>query len=205
MASVFPRLQGETYPVKKRPVFNTIVQTASSGLEVRVAEYSYPLWEWDIPYSWLSQEAAIEDFQTLTGFILNQYGKFFYFLYNDVNDNSTAGVAASIGIGTGTQTQFQIGRTLGGFFEPLFDINNSPYAPIIHVNGVLQVLGTNYTINSTGLITFLTGAPSSGWSITADFNYYWRVRFDEDNPEFSNFVNNWWEAQKITLRQVRAN
>lgn len=201
---IYPTLLGETYPVVKRATFSTITQPASSGLEVRIGNYSYPLWEWEIPYSWLSQEAAILDYQSLVGLYLKSYGQFGALLYTDVNDFTTSPGATPtpsvIGVGTGAQVAFQIGRTLGGFFEPIFDINNVPNAPKIYLNGVLTAA---YTINSTGLITF-SGAPGNGVVITADFFYYWRARFAEDILDASNFVKDWWEIKKVKLRQVRA-
>src|SRR5580692_1783550 len=139
---IYPTLQGETFPIDRRDNFSTIVQAASSGLEVRIAEYSYPLREWDIPYSWLSQDQAISDFQTLLGCFLAAYGKFNPLLYNDPYDNTTSPNPASptpsiIATGDGTTTQFQIGRTLGGFFEPIYDINNTPNPPKIYLNSIL--------------------------------------------------------------------
>lgn len=202
---IYPSLQGETYPVVRRPYFDTIVAKASSGLEVRVGNYTYPLSEWDIPYTWLSQEAAIADFQTLYGLYVLSAGQFDAILYSDPNDNTTSPVVASptpstIGTGTGALTTFQIGRVLGGAFEPVFDINNTPNAPKIYLNSTLQSSG--YTISATGLITF-TSAPGNGVLVKADFYYYWRVRFAMDDLEFTNFVHDWWEVKKVTLRQVR--
>lgn len=204
--NTYPSLQGETFPVVRRPVFDTIVNVADAGNEVRVGKYKYPLSEWDIPYSWLSQEAAISDYQTLYGLYVVSSGQFASFLYSDPNDNTTSPgstpTPSIIGIGDGVTTSFQLGRTLGIALEPVYDVNNSPTPPKVYKNTTLQVSGTDYNLNATGLITFVS-APGVSVLVKADFFYYWRVRFAIDNVEFSNFVNQWWEVKKITLRQVR--
>ncbi len=200
---VYPNLQGATFPVVKRPIFNTIVQEASSGLEVRIGLFTWPLYEWELPYSWLSQEAAIMDFQTLSGFFNQMYGQFDTFLFQDPNDNGTiVGSPTPFATADGVTTVFQMGRTLGGFIDPIGGINAISRAPSIYFNSTLQSSG--YTINNnTGVITF-SSAPTTGLVLKADFDYYWRVRMAEDKVDFSNFVNNWWEAKKMYLRSVRA-
>ena len=204
---IFPKLKGETVPVVRRPVFSTIVQESSAGVEVRIGEYLYPRWEWEIPFSWLSQEAAVSDFQTLAGFYVAAFGQFSAFLLDDPLDNSTtlpdavAATPAIIGTGDGTTTTFQIGRTLNGNYEPVYDINSTVTAPKIYLNTTLQSSG--YAISATGLITF-SSAPGAGVLVKADFFYYWRVRFAEDSTDFANFAGKLWENQKITLKQVKA-
>ena len=204
---IYPKLTGETVPVVRRAVFSTIVQKSAAGLEVRVGEYSYPVWEWEIPYSWLSAEAAVADWQKLAGFYNAAFGQFSAFLYDDPLDNATtlpdAGSATPNVIGTGdaTTTKFQLGRTLNGIFEPVYDVNSTISAPSIYLGATLQSSG--YTISSTGLVTF-GSAPGSGVQVKADFKYYWRVRFADDMQEFGNFAGRWWEAQSVKLRQVKA-
>jgi uncharacterized protein (TIGR02217 family) len=196
---IFPTLVGAAFPVKKRPGFDTIIQKAGSGVEVRIGNYIYPIWEWDLPFSWLSQEAAYSDYQTLVGLYVSLSGPAGTFLFSDPTDNTTGGVPALIATGDGSTTTFQIGRTLGAAFEPIWDINSLSAAPKIYLNTTLQSSG--YTINSTGLITFAT-APTLGTQVKADFQYYWRCRFVEDLPEFVNFVNLWWEAN-LKIQQVK--
>lgn len=53
-----------------------------------------------------------------------------------------------------------------------------------------------------GQISFVT-APAAGVAITADFSYYFRVRFKNDLQEFENFLQNLWSAKTVELRSVR--
>ena len=61
---------------------------------------------------------------------------------------------------------------------------------------------TPSSISTNGLMDF-GGALPVGTQIKMDFKYYWRVRFADDDLEFSNFGQYLWEMKKLTLRQVR--
>jgi uncharacterized protein (TIGR02217 family) len=58
------------------------------------------------------------------------------------------------------------------------------------------------TVGATGAVTF-TSAPANGAVITADMSYYWRCRFTTDLCEFSQFMQNLWEAKKVEFRTVK--
>lgn len=70
----------------------------------------------------------------------------------------------------------------------------------VYDNGVLQVAGTDYALLGPGLA--IPGASFMGmylhWlhtptgPVTAEFNFYFRVRFDTDMQDFENWANNWW-------------
>ena len=194
--AVFPILPGLAWDVVKRPTFSSIVQRAASGREVRAALWSYPIWVWKLTYDLLRDDATNE-LRTLMGFFLARQGSFDSFLYSDPSDNSVT--AQSIGAGTGALKTFQLVRALGGFVEPVFDVNGTP---TIKVNGVTQTTPAQYSINSTGLVTFVT-APASGATITADFSYYFRCRFKEDMAEFTNFASKLWAARTIEFTSVK--
>ena len=194
--AVFPILPGLAWDVVKRPTFSSIVQRAASGREVRAALWSYPIWVWKLTYDLLRDDATNE-LRTLMGFFLARQGSFDSFLYSDPSDSSVT--AQSIGAGTGALKTFQLVRALGGFVEPVFDVNGTP---TIKVNGVTQTTPAQYSINSTGLVTFVT-APASGATITADFSYYFRCRFKEDMAEFTNFASKLWAARTIEFTSVK--
>lgn len=108
-------------------------------------------------------------------------------------------MGSQFGTGDGVTVAFQIGRQLGTGFDPIYDLNVSP-ALKVYIGSVLTAA---YTINATGLITF-SAAPGGGAVLTADFGYYWRVRFADDTLDFEQFVQTLWELKKVSLIQVRA-
>jgi len=196
-SSVFPTLPGMTFDIKKRPQFSTIIQRTASGKEIRSALMSYPLWQFEIGFDVLRSSAAYAEFQTLAGFFLQMMGNYDTFLFNDTSDNSVT--AQLFGTGDASTISFQLVRALGGFTEPIQNVNG---APAIYVSGVLKTLTTDYTISSAGVITFVS-APASGALLTWTGGFYYRCRFDMDVAEFNNFMSGLWDMGKCAFVSVK--
>lgn len=192
---IYPTLPGLKFPVKKRPIFNTIIQTAASLREVRSGLASYPVFQWDLQYDFLRDTEAYPEIKTLMGFFMRHYGALDSFKFNDVTDNFVT--EQVVGISNGVQTEYQMIRSYGGFIQPIYDIKMTLPTPLIYLDDVLQESG--YTIGeNTGLLTF-DNAPSDETVITATFQYYWRARFKEDSTDFENFMVNLFENKGVTL------
>ena len=86
-------------------------------------------------------------------------------------------------------------RTLGGFTE-LIQSPDLGAPPTLYDNGV-PIPTANYSIDAVGNVTFVT-PPAATHLITADFTYYWLVRFEEDKLDFDRFM-----ARLYTLKQVK--
>lgn len=212
---VFPSIRGLGFPVKRTPKFDTLVQQASSAREVRLSYYANPIWEWELTYNYLKDNpndlipgASDTDLATIQGFYLQMGGKFQTFLYDDVDPGVTPGTGKwdsvqgqPIASGDGTTVKFPLIRTIGGFTELI----QAPYTnpqPTVYLNGVAQTYGSQYSVDATGNIIFVT-APGVGVAITADFSYFWPVRFDEDSQEYDQFMFNLWENKSVKLASVR--
>lgn len=185
--SLFPTFPGLAWPVKRTPIFSSKVVKAVSGREIRSYFTPYPVYKIELTFEYLS----IEDWKNLGGFFKLQKGKWDWFYFFDVNDNTVT--AQSFGVGDGTTSTFQLVRSLGGFSEPIENLNGTPS---IYKDGVLQSSG--YTISSTGIVTF-TPAPAAATVLTWTGNYYWRVRFDQDEAEFSENLSQFFELKKLVL------
>lgn len=193
--AVFPTLPGLAWDVKKTPIFNTQVQKATSGRELRVGFYSYPLWKFSLAYNVLKADTVTAELQQLMGFFLERQGQFDSFLYSDPTDHQVTG--QQFGTGDGTTTSFQLTRTLGGFAEPIFNLNGSP---TIYAAGAVQA-SSGYTI-SNGLVTFTT-PPANGAALTWDGEFYYRCRFLADTAEFNNFAYQLWDLQQLEFQSVK--
>ena len=70
MALTFPALPGLTWSVTKTPIFQTRIQRAVSGRELRALDYPYPLWQFALVYDFLrdDQAAGYDELRTLLGF-----------------------------------------------------------------------------------------------------------------------------------------
>ena len=206
MIAIFPALPGLGWSVTKAPRFATRIQKAVSGRELRVLDQPYPIWVWTLAYSMLRDKhdtrgagglgAGFDELRTLAGFFLQQQGALQPFLFDDPTDDTVTG--QSIGTGNSSTTVFQLVRSFGGFSEPTVAPNT---VSAIYFNGVLQS-SSGYTVDpATGLVTFTT-APPTGQAITADFTYYFRVRFADDTAEFENFMYQLWQLKQVKLQSV---
>ena len=192
---VFPILPGLSWGVTKTPVFKTRIQEASSGYEVRSMMRANPLWRFKMSYEFLNGRRIEGESQLerLIGFFQRHRGAWGSFLYEDASDKAV--VDHPFAVGTGTTKDFQLIRVFGGFAEALANINQITN---IKINGVLKSLGTHYTVNDRGLVSFVT-APPNGASITWTGSYFYRARFAGDDLEFENVIAHIWANKNVEL------
>ena len=195
--AVYPTLPGLTFDVEREAMFKTDVKTTPSGREFRGAQMTSPLYTYTLNYEFLRNLQSFTELQTLVGFFNARQGSFDSFLFTDPDDCSAT--AQLFGTGDGTTRAFQLLRSYGGTNEPVYDLNG---APVIMVGALTMVLGTDYTINSTGGVTF-TAAPGAGSSITWTGNFYWRVRFNNDTLNATKLMQGLWEAKKVQFITVK--
>jgi uncharacterized protein (TIGR02217 family) len=198
---LFPVFPGLTWSVTKSPKFATRIQTSISGREVRVVDQIYPIWTWQLIYSFLrdtndlSHGVALgigyDELRHLAGFFLRQQGSFQTFLYSDPTDSVI--LNQIIGIGDGITAAYQLVRTFGGFVEPI----TQPFGITVFVNGVSAPFAAG---NSGGIV--LVSVPNPGDVITATFSYNFPVRFTTDMLDFENFMYQLWELKKLSFQSV---
>jgi len=197
---LFPTLAGLTWNIVKKPKFSTVIAPHVSGREVRVSNYSYPLWEWDMTYEFLRADSHNE-LQTLMGFFLQRQGSFDTFLYKDANEVNVI-VGGSVGAGDGALTKYTFYKTYAGFTEPIGYVNPATLHVFFTVGGVTTEQTTGWTFVSPNQIVFDV-PPATGTTITASYTWYYRVRFGEDAQDYSNFMYQLWELKKLTLQSVK--
>ena len=195
--AVFPTLPGLQWGVTKTPIFSSKVHQSVSGRELRAAYYSYPLYKYSLKYELLRSDSVNAELQTLMAFFNARQGKFDSFLFTDPEANSVT--AQGFGTGDGTTTAFQLAHAYGGYSEPVFDINGTAS---IYINGVLKTVTTDYTINSTGLVTFVS-APAAAAALTWTGTFYYRCRFVDDTAEFDNFMYKLWALKRLDFQTVK--
>jgi uncharacterized protein (TIGR02217 family) len=219
----FPAIRGLGWDIKKVPTFNTEVQQALSGREVRLQNFPNPIWEFTLHYEYLLNDAKTRDdngntaLETLVGFFLARGGQFDDFLLNESDltgrreDSDYQGqlcmnTVTGTYVGDGNTKTFQILRNIGGFLE--YVQNPANQAASVYVGGALKVVSTDYAIGN-GIINFVV-APGNGVAVTADYIFLQRVRFDvgssrssKEGIELNNFYYNLYECSEIQLISVR--
>jgi uncharacterized protein (TIGR02217 family) len=205
VTAIFPALPGLGWSVTKSPRFATRIQKSVSGRELRVLDQPNPIWLWTLTYEILRDRndrrgaglgAGYDELRTLMGFFLQQQGSFQPFLFDDPTDDSAA--AQPIGTGNASVTQFQLVRTMNGFAEPVTAPN---VVSAVYFDGVRQSAAAYSVDPETGLVTF-AAPPPAGQAISADFTYYFRVRFADDTAEFENFMLQLWRLKQIKLQSA---
>jgi uncharacterized protein (TIGR02217 family) len=205
MALIFPALAGLAWSVTKTPTFQTRIQRAVSGRELRALDYPYPLWQFALIYDFLRDDpaAGFDELRTLLGFFMLCQGAFGTFLFQDPTDCQVTG--QQIGTGNASTTVFQLQRAMGtalpggGFLEPIVA---PKLVNAIYFDGITQDPASYSVDPNSGLVTFGT-APGNGLIITADFSYYFRCRFIDDKYDFENFMYRLWQLKKLTFISVR--
>lgn len=209
--AVFPTLAGQGWSVIRTPNFSTRMQTAVSGKETAIAEWSYPRYDWMLVFNVLRQglfgSTNYVELSTLMGFFESRKGRWDSFLFKDLYDN--AATAQNIAIGDGTTAGFQLVRSYGGAACPVF-APNLGVAYSVYINAVL-VNPLNYTItpwgttdtHGPGVIVFNT-PPAFGDVITATFQYYWPCRFLADQCIFDQFLDGRFKVAQIGFRSIKS-
>lgn len=158
------------------------------------------------------------DLQTLMGFFLSRQGSYDSFLFRDPDDYSVGPAlisavpnqAARLPVVTASGVRYTpIQRPMGGltsawnnanrFFEDITDGGSFFHA---YANGVAKTSGTDFTFGGpglsipshsyVGLYMQWTGTPNPTEPVTAEFEFYYRVRFASDEQDFEKFMYQLW-------------
>lgn len=178
---LFPTVRGLGIPVVRWPEMKTLLQVAQSGKEVRLAQWTNPIWHWELPFNYLKDDSTVtgsnaySDLRMMVGTFLQMYGMYGTFLFQDPDDNTIA-TPQQFGTGDGSTTTFQLTRNFGGFVEWIQNLNG---APSIFDNGT-PVSALNYSVSGTAQITF-TVPPLNTHVLTWGGSYYFLCRFEKDS------------------------
>jgi uncharacterized protein (TIGR02217 family) len=164
MSLIFPTLPGLAWSVTKTPTFQTRIQRAASGRELRALDYPYPLWQFALVYDFLRDNpaAGYDELRTLLGFFMLCQGAFGPFLFQDPSDCQVTG--QQIGVGNASTTVFQLQRAMGatlpggGFLEPIVAPN---VVHTIYLDGITYNPAAYSVDPDTGLVTF-NAPPGAG-------------------------------------------
>ena len=205
-SSVFPSLAGQGWDIVRTPMWDTEINTNNSGKETRLANQTYPRYQYDVTFDVLRQGivhgTAYTEFSQLMGFYNSRQGQFDSFLYTDKDDNAVTDQA--IGLGDGATTTFQLVRSFGGYVEPILAPN---VVTNVKVNGVTKTPGTDYTVSSwgssaPGVITFAV-APGNALAITSTFSFYWPCRFTMDKFPLNKFMSALYAGKKLSFLTLK--
>jgi hypothetical protein len=213
---IFPTIRGKYITVLKSDESDTIIQSSRARIETRISQMSNPVRHWEFVYDYLWDDPgnlltglSATDLQTLRGFI-NAHTQWDDFLYSDPDDNSVGPGLLPGGTPNVPNAQLQliqdpttgtwyspIQRWLGGnAYEDLADFG--PAGVTLFDNGIAKFAPADYTLGGPGLAIpgFASLAVYAQWTgtptgpITAEFDFLFRVRFEENKQDFEKFLRN---------------
>ncbi|MDR5170732.1 DUF2460 domain-containing protein [Methylobacillus flagellatus] len=192
---VLPSFPGLSPSVKWTPVHNTIVRESATRLETRTTYEAYPVWQIALKYE-LLRAGRQHELQDIAGFFMRHGGRRDDFLFEDERDFQTAD--SVFGVGDGVTRTFRLWREWGGSTAPISAVKS---LLMLSVGGTEITAGYVLDANA-GKIAF-DAAPADGAVLRWGGEYYWRVRFANDDVEFEKFMHQWWQNGKLELRTVK--
>jgi uncharacterized protein (TIGR02217 family) len=197
--STFPAVPTRGWSVTFSPIFSIGAALHVSGREVRAAKYISPLWEIELNYDVLRMVSPNSELQQIIGFFEQCQGEDASFYFEPPTLSPVA--AQALGIGDGTTTTFAFAVSIGDYALSPANVGT---VSAVYLNGVAQSSG--YTVNATALAPSVTfaAAPAAGVAVTADFDWYFLCRFDDDSETLEEFMSKLQALQSLKLRTVRS-
>ena len=195
-------MPGLTWERERSYVWSTTVQPALSGKESRIAYQQYPRVKFGLNYELLRDDVSPSDLRRLQGLFNALRGRMDTCLFSDPDFHSVT--LEPFGVGDGATRAFQLTAQFGngggpGVAELIQNLNGAPtlYSSLSHV----PISTGDYTLGPTGIITF-AAAPAATNPLFWSGSFFYRVRFDKDSLEASQFLNRWWRAS-VSLISVK--
>ena len=169
----FPSIISLAWKSQKAQKWDTKTKTSGSGKVRTMTNWKYPQYTISTEFEVLTPA----QYKELMGFYSKTKGGTVPFLWLDPEDNAEKGIQ----LGTGSMGSWQAVRKFGDFLEPVYHIENLK----LYANG-----SPIRAVSDKGVIKLAAGqtvAPNA--VITADYTYYWLVRFSGDMTAEYIFTN----------------
>ena len=194
---------GEQAPLQKSFNWLTDLVSFDSGKEQRNQILEQPIREWPVNWQWMdkaSRNKLIELFQRARG-------RYITFLYSDEEDYECALTECSI-IAIADQTNFQLIKSYYIGETETWDevrkdiVAGSIFPPVVEVNGAPKIEGVDYTLDDTTGIIIFGAAPGVDKIITANYRFYFRVRFAGDIHNDVEHQKGFYSYEDLRLIEV---
>jgi uncharacterized protein (TIGR02217 family) len=177
------------YPTQRVVMYSTSVQTSTSGQEVRLSNWAYARYKYNLTYEFL-REGSKTDLQQIAGLFGRMRGQFDTFLFADPDPAFSLATKQTFGVGDDVTTVFRLARTYGAqVSEPVAAC--LPGAVVFANGGVVSACTVNA---NAGTVTFAT-PPVTGAVLTWTGAYLWRCRFEKDELSTEQFMKDLWKGQ----------
>jgi uncharacterized protein (TIGR02217 family) len=197
----------------------TRMQRSTSGREVRVADFAFPIWDytltwevlrdaWDIrdPATGYGQGPAFPigyspmyELDNIVQFFNSVHGAHMAFQWNDPTDNDTDPHGSSTDTGGGSPVTLGVGDGTTKVFR-IIGHQGSPVSPTLV--RFVNPGDISYVVDyDNGLLVFSSSIPD-GITVQISMSYNQRVRFKTDSLEAEEFMYQLWTIKKLELTSV---
>lgn len=184
---LFPeRLRKFAWNSKKGQRWETEIVTSASGMTRTLTNQLYPAWNIEASYNKLTDAEAKE----LFGFVALLKGAQEPFFWLDPEDNTVKNQV----LPKNMDGSYQCVMMMGEYTEPVERVERLK----VYIDGSLQE-SSRYKV-SNGSIK-ITPPPGDSSIVTADYIYYWTVRFKDSGIEIKRIFKN---INRATLKMVSA-
>jgi uncharacterized protein (TIGR02217 family) len=199
----------EAHPLRKELTWLTDVVRYDNAKEQRNQILEQPVRRW-YP-NWELLDKAGRD--VLIALFQRARGRYETFYYQDREDYACALTECIVTAAGGETTTQLVKRYLIGLSEYWEEdkkniVPSGTFAPVVKIDGSTKTEGTHFTLNdATGIInwtagTSANGALTTGQVVTAQYEFYYLVRFDSDIHADISPYPDLWQAQEVQLLEV---
>lgn len=218
--TLFPQLKGLDWNVKMTPEFYGLeAKGVSPGQDTEVSFGPDPLYHFECTYTVLRETGSFDERHILMNFFEYCRGKYNSFLVqlSQLTQRSADSIVVGQGITADSNGYAPIIVSRPYQNENIYEVagvNSNPGTPpVVKINGVTKVSGTDYNILGPNVTNPTTGVTYPGLvvhfltsfagTLTIDMTWYYRVRFEQNTQEFSVFSYLLWEAQSVKMIGTR--
>jgi len=187
LLAVGPLNFDEVLPLHKEREWSTDVVTYDGRTEQRNQLLEQPQRFWYLNYGYLEDEVRTKLIELWD----RARGQYYEFLYTDRDDYECSLADCAITATAGQTTMqlvknYYLGETETWQEDKTRIVPGGTFAPIIKIDGVTKTEGVHFTLaDTTGIIDWTAGsspegALSAGEIVTANYQFYFRVRFGSD-------------------------
>ena len=216
--AIFPAIAGGlSWTVSKTPTHKTLIQeSTAAGYDTRVLLAPDPIWKLKLEYVILygDQRNTIKQLESFFNLRHGNYDSFRVSLANLTKNNNDSTVTGQLLVPDASgYAPLAVASQVGGeiYSENIYELNGTPQ---LYMAGgsppgppILLVPGTDYNIIGPGVA--LPGVTYPGLvaqiiktiagPITANFSWYYRMRFEQSEQELEQFLYLLWRAKTVQL------
>lgn len=174
----------------KTLTWDVAVQTSGSGRVRTMTNQLLPCWTIETKFAHLTDKEC----RQFLGFVASVKGGFEPFLFKDPEDHEAKGQRLAMS----SPGNYQGVIPMGDFLEPCEYIEDVT----VYVDGT-EVSSSAYEVDG-GMVRFKDGqAPNTGAVVTADYTYYFKVRFKDSSASITAVFMNINQSKTFKLITAR--